>query len=401
MSILEQAAKHDRKPRPNHPTGWEPGAQLSGLGGFLIPTPRAHDGDTVRPEHEPWDDHLRRAGLDPADVEVVPPVEIRTWDAADGLGGIHTMVYFRAKIVTRNGQADDFPELRKLILGWKPRKSTPTPEGDSTLVVAWADPQIGKSSGDGTAGSVRRWMNSHDQVIDRYKALTKQGVSIDRIVVASLGDIVEGCDGHYPGQTWSVELNEREQRRTARAVIVQGVKAFSDLAPVTVMPVAGNHGENRKNGKAYTDPSDNVDVGVYEDVAEILSENPRFEHVTFHLPHADLTQTIDLHGTIVGLAHGHQARGGVNPTAKMENWWHGQMKGRQPIGDADLLVNGHWHHLIVRSIGPRTHMQAPALDGGSEYFVDSAGVDSPPGVLTFTVGESGWDHLRVLPAERR
>lgn len=398
-----QGARHDRKARPQHPTGWEPGAQLGESSGVLVPQPRPHDGGVVRPEGEPWDDHLRRAGLDPELVEVQEPVEIRTWDAAIGNGEVQTMVYFRARIVTRDRQAAD-EELRAWVRGWRPtsRKRDTTRNGEvSTLVVAWADPQIGKDDGDGTAGTVERWMNSHGQVQDRWRELKKQGVGLDRIVVASLGDIVEGCTGHYSQQTYRVELNNREQRRTARQVIVAGLKTFSDIAPVTVLPVGGNHGEVRNEGASFTDFADNVDVAVVEDSADILMENDRFDNVTFHIPQADLTQTVDLHGTVVGLAHGHQAkRGGSTPAQKLENWWQGQMKGRQPIGDADLLLSGHYHHLLVQSIGPRTHMQAPALDGGSEWWVDTSGLDSPAGVLSVVVGEDGWDHLRVLPARR-
>lgn len=400
-----EGARHDRKPRPQHPTGWEPGAQLGETGGILVPQPRPHDGEIVRPEAEPWDDHIRRAGLDPALVEVQEPVEIRTWDAAIGNGEVQTMVYFRARIVTRERREAD-ADLRAWVRSWRPRKgsvSSAAEQADNrnTLIVCWADPQIGKDDGDGTKGTVERWMNSHGQVQDRIRELKRQGVEVERIVVASLGDIVEGCTGHYSQQTYRVELNNREQRRTARQVIVAGLKAFSDIAPVTVLPVGGNHGEVRNEGASFTDFADNIDVAVIEDAADILSENERFENVTFHIPHADLTQTIDLHGTIVGLAHGHQAkRGGSSPAQKLENWWQGQMKGRQPIGDADVLLSGHFHHLIVQSIGPRTHMQAPALDGGSEWWVDTSGLDSPAGVLTLVVGEDGWDHMRVLPAVR-
>lgn len=398
MSLID-SARHDRKPRPSHPTGWEPGAVLSEGHGILVPQPRPHDGQIVRPEAEPWDDHIRRAGLDPSLVEVQEPVEIRTWDAAIGGGQVQTMVYFRARLVTRTRKEAD-AELRAWVRRWKPLRTVPVPEGNQSLVVVWADTQIGKDDGDGTWGTVERWMNSHGQVIDRVRALRKQGTEVERIVVASAGDIVEGCGSHYAQQTFRVELNEREQRRTARQVIVSGLKHFSDVAPVTVLPVGGNHGEVRNGGKSFTDFADNIDVAVFEDAADILAENERFAGVTFHIPHADLTQTIDLHGTVVGLAHGHQARGGGSVEQKILRWWRGQMEGRQPIGDADILLTGHHHHLQVQQQGSRTWMQAPALDGGSEWFTDVSGLDSPAGVLTFTVGADGWDNLKVLPAAR-
>lgn len=400
MSSLMNTAKKDRKKRPSHPSGWEPGVELTSEDGVFVPQPRPlEDGETIKPEREPWDDHLRRAGLDPSEVEVVEPVEIRTWDAAIGDGEVQTMVYFRAKIVSRTRQVFD-DELRKWVRKWRPVKNPPEPRGDTTLVVCWADAQIGKDDGDGTEGTVRRWMDSHGQVIDRWNDLRKQGVNLSRMVVAPLGDLVEGCSGHYAQQPYRVEMNEREQRRTVRQCVVSGLKHFSDVAPLSVLPVGGNHGEVRNSGQSFTDFSDNIDVAVIEDAADILAENPRFGNVAFHIPRSDLTQTIDLHGTIVGLAHGHQARGGGSVEAKIMRWWRGQMDGRQPVGDADVLVTGHYHHLQVSQQGVRTWMQAPALDGGSEWFTDVAGYDSPAGTLTFVVSSEGWDHLRVLPASR-
>lgn len=397
-------ASHDRKPRPKHPTGWEPGAVVGEDSGLLVVNPRPlAEGETVRPEREPWDEHLRRAGLDPAEVEVVPPVEVRTWDAAIGDGQVQTMVYFKAKLIVRSARVFD-DELRAWVRKWRPLKNGAGKLGETaephTFVVCWADTQVGKDDGDGTEGTVKRWTESHGQVIDRVRALRKQGTEIERIVVASLGDLVEGCGQHYAQQTWRAQLNERDQRKTVRHTVVAGLKAFSDVAPVTVLPVGGNHGEVRNNGKSFTDFADNIDVAVFEDTADILAENDRFENVTFHIPQADLTQTIDLHGTIVGLAHGHQARGGGSVEQKILRWWRGQMEGRQPIGDADILLTGHYHHLQVQQQGSRTWMQAPALDGGSEWFTNVSGLDSPAGVLTFTVSEDGWDNLKVLPATR-
>lgn len=404
--VLENSVRHDRKPRPKHPKGWEPGVELGADSGVLVVDPRPVDeGEQINPDAEPWDSHLREAGLDPAEVEVVPPVEVRTWDAMiknqfTQEMVVRKMVYFRARIIRRDRfQFDE--QLRDWVRKWKPRKARQDPVGDRSLVVVWSDPQIGKDDGDGTRGTVHRWTNSHGMVQDRWRELRKAGVALDRIMVASLGDIVEGCSGHYAQQSYRVQLNEREQRRTARLCIVAGLKAFSDVAPVVdVLPVGGNHGEVRSGGQSFTDFADNVDVAVYEDAADLLAENDRFDNIKFHIPRSDLTQTIDLHGTIVGLAHGHQARGGGKPAQKIEAWWQGQMKGRQPVGDADILLTGHYHHLIVQQVGPRTHMQAPALDGGSEWWVNISGLDSPAGVLTFTVGEDGWDHLKVLPAPR-
>lgn len=392
---LYEEPKADRKPRPKHPRGWEPGAVLDGEGeGFLVSRPRKLEG-VVKPEAEPWEDHLRKAGLDPLKVEVIPPVEVRTWDAAIGGGEVQTMVYFKAKIRARTSQTLD-PELYKWILKWKPKSKAQrlnSEENNSTsVVVPWGDWQLGKGDGDGTDGTIRRILDGFDQTVD-YISRQKP----TQIVVASLGDLIENCAGHYAQQTFRADRNVRDQENTARRLATAGIKAFADICPVVVLPVGGNHGEVRMNGASFTDFADNVDVGLYEPVADQLAENPRFDNVRFHIPQADLTQTIDLHGHVLGLFHGHQVRGAGD---KVANWWKGQMKARAPIGDADIILNGHFHSLIVRSVGPRTHIQIPAVDGGSDWFDQTSGGGDPAGQVVFTVSDDGWDRLRVFELSR-
>jgi predicted nucleic acid-binding protein len=60
------------------------------------------------------------------------------------------------------------------------------------------------------------------------------------------------------------------------------------------------------------------------------------------------------------MAHGHQWRAG-----QACNWWAKQSHGRQPIGDADLLLSAHLHHLRIEHTGSdKTWLQVPALESG-------------------------------------
>jgi predicted phosphodiesterase len=218
----------------------------------------------------------------------------------------------------------------------------------------------------------------------------------ERIVLLGLGDLGEGCQGHYAMQTFSVVLNQDAQRHAVREMLDHGIEAARKLAPVDVYAIGGNHGEERQNGKAYTDFSDNRDVGVFRDLSFAYAK-AGLDDVRFSLPTNSLTQAIDLHGVIVGIAHGHQFAGGANALVSAEKWWKGQMAGKHPIGHADLLVSGHRHHLIVsEAMGARTFMQSPALDGGSEWFTNLTGASSRDGVLSFVVSPGGWSDLAVL-----
>lgn len=391
--LFESTGRQDRKRRPKHPTGWEPGALVGEDGGFIVAQPRTlTEGEVARPEMEPWEDHLRRARIDPDLVRVVPPVEVRTWDAAVGDGQVETFVYFKAKLERRRGAEVD-PELREWVRKWKPTK--PKKRNDeTTVVVPWGDWQIGKtSSKEGTPETHKRIVDGFDKTVDYIKRHKPS-----RVVVASLGDLIENCAGYYPQQTYNVDLSLTEQEYMVQTLLVQGLKQLSDLADeVLVLPVGGNHGENRMEGKSFTDFADNFDVAVHRPVRDLLAENPdRFGNISFHIPRADLTQTLDVHGHILGLLHGHQAKRGATVSKKIDNWWEGQMRARAPIGDADMLLSGHYHHLLIRSAGPRYHVQIPAMDMGSEWWDDTQGGREPHGQVLFTVDEDGWDNLRVV-----
>jgi hypothetical protein len=101
---------------------------------------------------------------------------------------------------------------------------------------------------------------------------------------------------------------------------------------------------------------------------------------------------LDVCGTIVGLAHGHQWRAGQHNT-----WWAKQSHGRQPIGDADLLLSGHLHHLRVEQTGSdKTFLQVPALESGSQWWKHRTGEWGHPGIVTALVGCGTWRSLVIL-----
>jgi F-type H+-transporting ATPase subunit epsilon len=126
-------------------------------------------------------------------------------------------------------------------------------------------------------------------------------------------------------------------------------------------------------------------------VADALKLAPGYDHVSFVFPGSDeLTITLDVGGTPVGFAHGHQF--GRDPM----KWWAGQSHGMQPIGSSTLLLGAHLHHLKVEQSGVKTFIQIPALDGGSTWWRHRTGQDSPAGMVTLLIGHGGWSDLAVL-----
>jgi predicted phosphodiesterase len=253
-----------------------------------------------------------------------------------------------------------------------------------------ADWQIGKADHGGVEATIERILQARDALIQRARDLRKIGREVGSLNVLWTGDSIEGCLGHYPSQTFAVELDRRDQVKVTRRLLTDSLQAWSKhFEEITVAAVAGNHGENRNGGKGFTGVQDNDDLAVVEQVQEILAANPdAFGHVRFALAQDALTLTIPAAGWIIGITHGHVATRGANPEGKLQRWWEGQAAGRQPIGDSDVLVSGHYHHLRVADWGGCVWLQAPAMEGGSEWFRQATGQASQIGMLTFVTTEA-------------
>ena len=390
LKAIQSEIDEAKRPVRKHPEGWEPGITWNGNEGTVTtmggPLDQAAD----------WSAVLKVWGLDPEHFEVIEPILFNVWGNPEGVPNRQ----WKGKVIRKTLERGvDLSDLIDEIKKHKPGRPTVI-DGATALVVGLSDLQMGKGEGGGSAGIVDRFLSGIDEVESRWKELVKTGRQLDRLVVLGLGDLVESCEGHYAMQQFQVDLDRREQVKVVRRLIVKALTQWAKFAPkIVVAAVPGNHGENRQGGKAFTTFNDNDDVAVFEQVAEIMAANPEaYGHISFMFPQDSLTITLDVHGTILGLAHGHQARkGGTTAAAKIRTWWKDQAYGMQKVADATILITGHYHHLSILTEGTRTHIQAPSLDGGSQWFTETSGVKSAPGILTFTVGNRGWDDLRVLP----
>lgn len=354
---------------------WVPGVEWLGTEGTLTT-------DAISGEPE-WDALLNLWGLDSNEFEIIEPVLFNSWGGEDGL----TNRQFKARVKKRVHAGVDIDELVSRAMKHKPSKKTY--DGDSVLNVVLGDWQIGKSDGDGVEGTIARILDRKEAVIDRVRELRKIGRKINTLNVLWVGDSIEGCMGFYSSQTFSVELNRRDQVKITRRLLAESLQSWSKhFDQIIVAAVGGNHGENRNTGKAYTGAADNDDIAIVEQVAEVLSANPEaFGHVKFVIAHDNLTLTIPSAGWVLGISHGHLSRSGTGVEGKLRNWFGAQAAGKQPIGDSDVLVTGHYHHLRVADWGGCVWLQAPALDGGSEYWRVMAGESSETGMLTFVMSE--------------
>lgn len=345
------------------------------------------------------DEVLAAAGLDPASWEIIawrqsqwgdPPKYATRWSARR-----------RTIPLREHVTAEDMEALIADVAPHKPVRR----KGKDAFVVALADWQIGGTGpGGGTEDTVRRVLALKGAVTRRVAELRAGGRDIPDLVVLGLGDLSEGVCGFYSNQSWEIDCDQRTQIRTTYRLIVALLMEWAPLfRNVAVVPVGGNHGETRGGGnRAITGTADNTDVLVFELARDTLAMSPAFRHVTWQIPDGELSQVVDVHGTVLGVTHGHLARGGAGAANKLERWWRGQVFGHQPVKDAHILVSGHYHsyaHAEFAEAG-RTWLQCPAMDNGSAWFTDMSGISSAPGTLTFRAGPAcgprQWDDLQIL-----
>lgn len=355
---------------------WRPRLELGQDGGFLVSSPR------LATESPDAADLLAEFDLDPA-LWTVTSVRRSRWQRHDGEWLEAYRVSLTPAKVAHTASDADFEALLGELRRWRPSARQKPSVGDLAYVVAVGDSQYGKDAGDGTAGTVGRLLAGYDAAVGRFKELRRLGRPIGQIVLPQLGDCIEGSTSQGGRLLARSDLGITAQVRLGRRMLMAQIKAMAPLAErLTVPVVPGNHDEPHRI--QTTDPADSWQIEVASAVQDACAENDALAHVEFRYPPRDTgTLAIDAAGTLLGFAHGHQAR-------DMVKWWHGQATGRTPVGSADVLITAHFHHFRAQQVGPRLWLQIPAMDGGSPWFRDKTGLDSPTGLVTLLVGD-GYD----------
>lgn len=378
-----------RRERTNAPSGFEPGIRYESSGVQVITTPpMAHLAG-----EDDWSRAVAALGVEIPSGWRLRLVEARydpaAWHRDEQGEDAVTRPVWRYRFAVEPVQigGDNLDELVKAAKR-KPRKAE-APTGDKAYLVALGDLQIGKVDGDGVEGTVDRFMASTERALDRLKALRKTH-SIGPVYLAHLGDCIEGFVSQGGANSWRTSITLTEQVRIYRRLLLEQVKAFAPYAEkLIVSGIPGNHDEANRPLHTYGD-SWAIEAAVQ--VADALELAGNYEHVSVVVPPRDeLTVTLDMCGTVVTMAHGHQFQRG-----DAMKWWAGQAHGRQPAGDSDLLLAGHLHHLKVIDNAPRTFMQVPALESESTWWRHRTGQGGRPGILSMVVGAGAWSDLQVL-----
>jgi len=371
-----------------HPSGWEPGVAWNGDSGTLTSQP-------LNSEPNDWSELLAVWDLDPEVFEVVEPVQYRAWDAPNPEGGLRRLFYYRATIRRRVESRASVAELLAVLKEKRPRTASYEASEDGFMyVVPAGDLQIGKPDGDGSEGTIRRFVEKTDLSVLRLKELRRLKRPISGVMLPWLGDCIEGLvsQGGALAAAGRLDLTMSEQLRVYRRLMLYQIQQFAGLTDRIIVPVVpGNHDEVQKAGKVVRRFDDSWAIEGAVAVADALKLSSQYDHISFVFPGVDeLTITLDVAGTPVGFAHGHQF--GRDPM----KWWAGQAHGMQDIGSATLLLGAHLHHLRIEQGGAKTFIQIPAMDGGSTWWRHKTGQDAPAAMVSMLIGHGGWTDLAIM-----
>ena len=358
------------------PKGWSPGVELEGDTGVVTSTPQTNDKITD------FSDILRELGIDPDSFEVVGPARISKWQqrARQGSEGFKTVwltayrLNIQKKSTAKQKEKDTY--LLDLVKDVKPNKNTPF-NGKYTFVFAAGDLQLGKSDADGTEGIVSRYRESLQKAVNKVHELREH---IGPILISWVGDCIEGMVSQGGKNARRTELTTTQQVKLLRKLMFETIKAFAPLTnDLQVVSVPGNHDEAQRE-PVTTDYSDSWAVDALAAVSEALELNPEaFGHVTTHLvPFDELTITIETSGSVLTHAHGHQWNKG-----KHFDWWSGQHWGGHDVGEADILICGHFHSGSIEQENFKHMVRTPSFEKESTYFRHRTGKVGNPSAVTF------------------
>lgn len=361
------------------------------------------DVETTAPVHD-WAEIFTRFNLDPTKYRIVDDtVRMSTWQQSKRLeNGDRDTIWlysYRARFERITGSDIDVDGMIAALRAWKPTRNTSRPLGEEvTYFDGWADWQLGKGEGDGTAGTKQRIIDGFEKSHDRIVALRKQGHNVSSLLIGNMGDHIEAVAGHYTSQTYSVDLNQRDQLNLALELNLLGIKILAPLFEhVTYAACLCNHGQwQRIAGKQFTDDSDNATGFIGDTLNTICNLHPNLGHIDWQIPRDEMITTVTTQsGVRVAMNHGHKQSGDEGSWLAKQTAFLQTTRGFLP----ELWIDAHKHSAALDDFGPYHRIRCTTQDPGSKSFTDGTGKFASQGTTSFLIGRHDrrkFSHYEVL-----
>lgn len=352
------------------------------------------DGSVEVPEDAPEGtalEFLEKAGQNPDEWEVTGYKRIEYGNPAQ------PFVSTRFTYKRREGAGERVPidDLLAMIHEHAGR-ARPQRVGESPVpgaAVLIGDMQIGQIGPDGDPfEAIENSLRAIDQAADEIE---RQG-GAEEILVAWLGDHIEGFVSQGGKNSWRTRLTLTEQIRATRRIMYYAIEVLEPLCHRLVMAaVPGNHGRVEAGNGTGTRADDNHDTDALVAVAEALELTGDRTGVETYVPEVDqISLAVTVGGLTWGLVHGDKWRRGGQ-----FNWWREQTFHNGPTAAADVLCGGHWHTLQMMEEGEKLFIQVPTLGTDGAYWTNLHGSRPKPGVVLALT--DGTEVVGVIPIRVR
>lgn len=365
--------KTKQRQHDSYPEGWRPRSEVdSEEGGYIVT-------EAYEPGSEPDNEAiLEEFGYSPELWSVIS-VRHGKWQTyhGDWLETKRVNIQPRANMLKIQVDGE---KIAAQIMKWKPKAPRRT-LSEASFVALTGDTQFGKVGNGGTDAIIEQYMNELTRTLERQKK-----IKAETVLLPWLGDCIEGNQSQGGKVKGRLDLSITDQVRVLRRVVMWQIKQFVPTTDQIIVPILpGNHDEADR--LLLGSLTDSWAIEAVSAVADAVAENDDLKsRVKFLFPEEDtLSITDEFSGVVTSMVHGHQFGTGVNG---WKTWWDGQCAGRTPVGDADLLLSAHRHHLRIQDYGgSRLWIQQPALDMGSSWWTERAGDQSPSRLISFLLAD--------------
>lgn len=340
-----------------------------------------------------WDHVFTRFNLDPAEFLIVDDtVRVSHWQQSsrskDGDRDVVDLYSYRAKFKRREAFTDQptLDDMVERLRGSEIAGRIPRSAPGVTLFIGLADWQLGKSFGEGrgTASTIDRINASRANILEWLDGRKQIGYNVEKIILANMGDPTENTQGSYLNQSYTVDLNMRDQLTLAIDTTLEWIRDFAPLTPqLEYASVLCNHGQlSRGSGKSnVTDDADNASGFIGDTLRTVTRQIPGLASMCWSIPRDEMITRVTGSGVNMPLAHGHKISGAEAAwLAKQSNALNHE--GWRP----NLWVTAHRHSMKVEDFGPYCRIQCTTVDPGSKNFTDATGVYATPGTTVFLAG---------------
>lgn len=360
------------------------------------------DVQTTEPVSD-WSEIFKRFNLDPLAFRIADEtVRMSTWQQSkrleNGERDIINLFSYSARFVRITGSDVDVTDIIASLRQWKPTRSTPAPMGEPVSYFdGWADWQLGKGEGDGTKGTKQRILDGFERSHDRILQLRSHGINVDSLLVGNMGDHIEAVAGHYTSQTFSVDLNQRDQLNLAIELNLTGLKILAPLFEnITYAACLCNHGQwQRAGGKQFTDDADNATGFIGDTLQLIAGTHSDLERIEWVVPRDEMITTVRTSGVNVAMSHGHRVSGDEASWFAKQSAWLQATRDFRP----ELWIDAHKHSASLDDFGPYHRIRCTTQDPGSKSFTDGSGKFATQGTTSFLIGAHDrrkFSHYEVL-----